>query len=59
MTLKWNGQMLQPELRDDGRGISPEHPAKIFGPFFATARGQGAAHRLYDRAAKVSWHDSV
>ncbi|GJJ01390.1 hypothetical protein RugamoR64_19280 [Duganella rhizosphaerae] len=31
------------EFRDDGRGIAPEHLARVFDPFFTTKLGQGGS----------------
>lgn len=31
------------EVRDDGRGIPPEHQKKLFDPFFTTRMGQGGS----------------
>ena len=30
-------------LSDDGRGIAPEHLARVFDPFFTTKLGQGGS----------------
>jgi len=36
-----DGERVRITFRDDGRGIPPEHLARVFDPFFTTRMGQG------------------
>nr|WP_316638365.1 ATP-binding protein [uncultured Roseateles sp.] len=38
-----DGQRVRLAVSDNGRGIAPEHQAKIFQPFFTTKLGQGGS----------------
>lgn len=37
-----DGRQVLIQVRDNGKGIEPEHLARVFDPFFTTKRGQGS-----------------
>ncbi|HEY8101391.1 MAG TPA: PAS domain-containing sensor histidine kinase [Burkholderiaceae bacterium] len=43
ITVRLNGEQVQINFADDGKGIPAEHLPKIFDPFFTTKRGSGGS----------------
>ena len=41
ITARCVGEQVTLTVRDNGRGIAPEHLSRVFDPFFTTRRGQG------------------
>ncbi len=52
-----SGGEVSLHYRDDGRGIPPEHRAKVFDPFFTTRRGEGGSglglHIVYNLVTQL------